>query len=573
MLTASLAIILAAWGWLTLFSTGEAAKLLPSNDLRFDQAAYLTLKAVTMDGVYADIKSGWPWQLRAARWFGAITTLAAGLLAIFALFSRGVAELRAWFAGKHLLIIGDHPLAEIAAGDREGRKRWPLVVWFAQGADRAAASGDLVTRPAPADPAEGFGSVGLTQAARVVVALPDDAATQAVALAASRLLADSGRPLTPVIAHMRDPWLAARFHHIAADARNLIVISEAAAAARQVTFRHPPFLLALARRQPRICVLIFGAGSVGEALVEEIVANGACLGLGKPVVLVVERDEAVRQRILERRPALALAADVRCAASLEEVLPFKPADVDIQAAYVCAGPDAAALTQAAGLRERALQDGLFDAPIFVRLTTGGGLTVPPASGRWGPKAPVLRPGECMLIPFGGIDGLLEVTGLSHPGDPDAAAKAWHEAYLGFIGPGGQAAVPWTELAEDYRTSNRRAVAHIPAKLVSAGFDIEPWLEAGDLFSGPPPIAEALAPTPELRTALARLEHDRWIADRCVNGWRPPQASETRDNRRKIHPDLAPFDDLPESTQDYDLKLIDFLDQYLVHSNKGLTRRA
>src|SRR5205814_1982099 len=71
-------------------------------------------------------------------------------------------------------------------------------------------------------------------------------------------------------------------------------------------------------------------------------------------------------------------------------------------------------------------------------------------------------------------------------DPDAAARAVHEGYSRFRG---QAVTPWEQLPEEMRVSNRRVVSHIPAKLASVGFDLEPWLAVPDEERPwPPPLA-------------------------------------------------------------------------------------
>ena len=40
--------------------------------------------------------------------------------------------------------------------------------------------------------------------------------------------------------------------------------------------------------------------------------------------------------------------------------------------------------------------------------------------------------------------------------------------------------------------------------------------------------------------LARIEHDRWMIDRRLDGWRP---GAPRDDARRVHPLLIPYEDL------------------------------
>jgi hypothetical protein len=48
--------------------------------------------------------------------------------------------------------------------------------------------------------------------------------------------------------------------------------------------------------------------------------------------------------------------------------------------------------------------------------------------------------------------------------------------------------------------------------------------------------------------LAAHNHDHWALQRMSEGWRH---GEQRDDHAKLHPDLKPYDDLPESEKEYD----------------------
>lgn len=58
-------------------------------------------------------------------------------------------------------------------------------------------------------------------------------------------------------------------------------------------------------------------------------------------------------------------------------------------------------------------------------------------------------------------------------------------------------------------------------------------------------------TPELLALtekLAENTHDVWAKGRISQGW---QYGETRDDEKKLHPCLIPYDELPESEKEYD----------------------
>jgi len=53
---------------------------------------------------------------------------------------------------------------------------------------------------------------------------------------------------------------------------------------------------------------------------------------------------------------------------------------------------------------------------------------------------------------------------------------------------------------------------------------------------------------ELTERLARNTHDIWARQRMADGWRWGPA---RDDARKLHPSLIPYEELPESEKIYD----------------------
>src|SRR2546428_306111 len=52
----------------------------------------------------------------------------------------------------------------------------------------------------------------------------------------------------------------------------------------------------------------------------------------------------------------------------------------------------------------------------------------------------------------------------------------------------------------------------------------------------------------LSETLAKNAHDRWAAQRLADGWR---YGPTRNDERKEHPCLVPYESLPESEKTYD----------------------
>ena len=143
-------------------------------------------------------------------------------------------------------------------------------------------------------------------------------------------------------------------------------------------------------------------------------------------------------------------------------------------------------------------------------------------------------------------------------DPDALPRQFHEAYRRGAPDHAAASMPWEELREEHRESNRRLVMHLPAKLASSGFDLRQWIDAQRRPGGLDDngarlfVVPNFAADPQMLEALAELEHERWMMERRLGGWSP---GNKRDNARRIHPDLRPYEDLSEHSKQFDREII------------------
>jgi hypothetical protein len=79
-----------------------------------------------------------------------------------------------------------------------------------------------------------------------------------------------------------------------------------------------------------------------------------------------------------------------------------------------------------------------------------------------------------------------------------------------------------------------------------------YLHAGGFMYQPKPIDTSHVKVPEelhaLIEKLAENNHDIWAAQRIKEGW---TYGSKRDDGKKEHPDLIPYNDLPESEKEYD----------------------
>jgi hypothetical protein len=129
---------------------------------------------------------------------------------------------------------------------------------------------------------------------------------------------------------------------------------------------------------------------------------------------------------------------------------------------------------------------------------------------------------------------------------DTLARTMHNAYLKtLLARGGNSEnnaslVNWSELPEHKKRANRHAAAHIDVKL-RIGNCI-----ASSLDAAAPEVA--FPPDTPMLELLAQLEHRRWMADKHLAGY---SYGELRDEDRMLHPDLIPWEQLPEDDREKD----------------------
>lgn len=149
-------------------------------------------------------------------------------------------------------------------------------------------------------------------------------------------------------------------------------------------------------------------------------------------------------------------------------------------------------------------------------------------------------------------------------DGEAVARAIHGLYLQEQLARGQrlgdwpTLVPWDGLSDGDRDGNRFLADHIRVKLRDVGCSLRPTRQGGLQF------------TPRELDELARAEHRRWSAVRLLAGFR---YGATRDDGRKRHPDLVPFEQLSLQKQDLDRIAVRATDAYLARAGLGVVRDA
>jgi ABC-type multidrug transport system ATPase subunit len=101
---------------------------------------------------------------------------------------------------------------------------------------------------------------------------------------------------------------------------------------------------------------------------------------------------------------------------------------------------------------------------------------------------------------------------------------------------------WEDLGALYQEHSRDSATHLIASAQGLGFRIS-------TADGNPAAASRLMSSLAAHLdELAACEHYRWMASRILDGW---QYAPVRDNERKHHPDILPYDQLSETIREKD----------------------
>lgn len=130
---------------------------------------------------------------------------------------------------------------------------------------------------------------------------------------------------------------------------------------------------------------------------------------------------------------------------------------------------------------------------------------------------------------------------------DRLAGAIHERYRGDalsrVKHDDPALLPWSDLRDDLRESNRDQAEDIAAKLRLIGCRVEP-------VAGRPPAVASLSD--EEVEVLAEAEHGRWNVERLLSGWR---RADVKDGGAKLSPYLVGWTALPDEIAEWDREAV------------------
>lgn len=408
-------------------------------------------------------------------------------------------------------------------------------------ARQQAARGAAVTRFEP----RGEAAPAIEGATTVFIDLASDEATLG-ALAA--LLEDGRSADAEIVANVRDAALRRILDgnlRALGRARRPRILGTASLAAAAAVAGLRPYDLAYWRGQDRMHAVVIGFSRLGRACFEELVLAGIAGDLERPRMTILDREpDEVRKLLAREMPEIAVSADIVVAEF--DPLRFTAPDGPLVAAesglpvtlFLVALDDTAdAIATTAALSRTQDQDDRAVGAVAV-VTEG-------QRSLFDLVRPAGRPrdlGRHWSV-WGGVDGDPDILDLLTVRS-DALAERVHLTYQQKHGGVAGSRNDWAALPETFRSSNRRAAAHLAAKLWTIGLRepggspdpsaVEPHVHASVIL----PCAARSQEDAVLRR-LSRIEHERWCADRRLDGWR---FGPVRDDGRRLHPNLIPFDD-------------------------------
>jgi hypothetical protein len=323
------------------------------------------------------------------------------------------------------------------------------------------------------------------------------------------------------------------------------VLSIPTIAARTLLRRYPLHLGADGTFGQVVHVLVGGCSDLAIAIALHAMRM-AHYGSGRPRVTIASPDpKRRRDEFLAEFPEAPRAAEVQF---VDPDLSELKAGIPVTSVYLCEeslSEDRVRISRFLDSLRR-VQDG--SPPIFREI---GDATTTGEIAHW----------DGRTYPFSALSEVCEADILF--GDrEDELARVVHDYYRDSIAAQGRpldgnpAAAPWPGLDESYRQASRHQADHMAAKaaVIDCRFVAS---QESEFFVFDPREVEK----------LARIEHDRWSADRHLNGWK---YGPVRDNEKKIHPELIPYDGLSEDMKDLDRYTVRLMSALL--GRKGLAIR-
>lgn len=512
------------------------------------------------------------WQLEIARFLGPGVMAYTATQALIVLFREQLTLLRLRFRRGHVIVCGLGRTGFKVVSDFLRRGGKVVVIEEDDESDWISMSKDLGATVLIGDATDRrlLDQARIRHAGLLIAVCGNDGTNVEVAVRAYQLKRASSPVTGPVLkchVHIVEPDLRALFkeHRVFTDTGDrcrMVLFNIYDSSARLVMRLYPLDRERISPDDPRtVHLIVIGFGLMGESLVLRAARNGHFANCRRLRVTVVDRDSVPQERrFLRRYPGLDAVCDITFltreaddAETVAEITAMSAEPDTLPTVAICVDDDTRGLSLALGLLP-ALKP--LKVPILLRMSTEGGLTT-------------LLDADIAASRLSGLVRPFPVIGLSSGSDVllhqemDAGARAIHADYVanrhrGSTVPDDPTVLPWDDLNEDLKDSNRHQADHIEVKLRAIG------LTASTEIPGTPVTAFAA----EEIEVLARMEHARWNAERFLAGW---TGAPKRDIELKTSPWLVPWDDLPENIREYDRGAVRNIPRFVELSGRHICR--
>ncbi len=525
---------------------------------------YLALQLFTLES--GAVEGAAPWELQIARFLAPVVAAYAAARALWAIFYDQLQAIRLRLWRDHVIVCGLGKKGARLVEQLRSRGDKVVVIESDPGNDQIPHCRDLgaIVRVGSASREWVLDAARVHRAKALLSVTGSDGVNVETAMLAHRLNARRSGPPLRCIVHVVDVGLQSLFrqHEIFVEESDPFeleffnVFEIAARAMLREPFTQEP-VYRVDGAEPHL--LIVGLGRMGQTLLRRALKDWR---IDRPSdsdrlrITVIDQEAHVKERWFRAWfPRLDDVCDVTFHSLDVRDPQFGRADFvadgtpEFTYAFVCLGDESLALFAAMALRRQQPPDRL---PIVVRVAEEAGL------------AALLQVQQDGQSPVQGIRavGLLELTCRLESvldGTRELLAQAIHQAYVrmqiasGATRGTSESLLPWNELREDLKASNRDQAADIPQKLKAIGYRLVPQPE-GEI--------DPKEFTPEQIEELAEREHQRWMRERENAGWRlGPKNVEDRTS-----PYLVPWTELSEDVKDYDRHAVRILPSILAKAD-------
>jgi hypothetical protein len=531
---------------------------------------YLTVQLVLFES--GSVPGPLPWQLEVAR-FG-LPALAAytALQALAILFREQTKLMRLWFIRDHVVLCGLSRKGLLLTKNLLEQGYIVVVIEIDESHDlieQLRVRGAIILIGDATDRA--VLQQAAVQRAKYLLAVCDDGVNAEIAVQAQSLTESRTRdPLTCII-HIVDPRLCDLL-------RERVIGGELFPGVRLETFNvfergaqlvleeYLPFELQVEDLTTSPHVLLIGMGRMGENLIIRMTHAWHIMADDKDEPLsitLVDRNAAEKLNFLQAQfPSLedycqiqTFSIDVHSADFFKADFLMDPQGRKVNIAFICFDNDALGLHVGLTLESLTKKSGI---PIVVRMLEARGL-----ASLLGERRGV-RSGIQSVYAFSLLDKTCTPE-LLFGGVNEMLARSVHEDYVRQRSHLGEAMeddltlVPWDQLPEKIKDSNRRFADHICIKLEAVNCILTPltdWDATGFRFMD------------REIDLMARMEHERWFEERTLESW---SYGDVKDENRKTHPSLVPWEDLPKAEQEKNRNFIRDLPSILARTGYQVQR--